>query len=75
MNFIASNSIPKAMTIDEIIAATNLDRSLQGLRAAIKLNRWDYDIVKLYKPIRDELTVMSQGLILRGTRIVMPRSL
>jgi hypothetical protein len=75
VNFIASNSIPKAMTIDEIIAATNLDRSLQGLRAAIKLNKWDCDIVKPYKPIKDELTVTSQGLVLRGTRIVMPRSL
>jgi transposase InsO family protein len=52
-----------------------LDRSLQGLRAAIKLNKWDCDIVKPYKPIKDELTVTSQGLILRGTRIVMPRSL
>jgi hypothetical protein len=75
VNFIASNSIPKAMTIDEIIAATNLDRSLQGLRAAIKLNKWDCDIVNPYKPIKDELTVTSQGLVLRGTRIVMPRSL
>ena len=52
-----------------------MDRSLQGLRAAIKLNKWDCDIVKPYKPIKDELTVTSQGLVLRGTRIVMPQSL
>ena len=60
------------MTMDEIITATNSDRSLQGLRAAIKINKWDYDIVKPYKQIKDELTVTSQGVVLRGTRIVIP---
>ena len=75
VNFIASNSIPKTMTMDEIITATNSDRSLQGLRAAIKINKWDYDIVKPYKKIKDELTVTSQGVVLCGTRIVIPQSL
>ena len=62
VNFIASTSIPKTMTMDEIITATNSDRSLQGLRAAIKINKWDCDIVKPYKQIKDELTVTSQGV-------------
>jgi hypothetical protein len=61
--------------MDEIVVATNLDRSLQGLPAAIKINKWDCDIGKPYKPIKDELTVTSQRLVLRGTRIVMPQSL
>ena len=74
VNFIASGNIPKTMTIEEIIAATNVDRPLQGLRA-IKINKWDCDIVNPYKPIKDELTVTSQGLVLRGTRIVVPQSL
>ena len=75
VNFIASNSIPKPMTMDEIITATNLDRSFQGLQAAIKINKWDYDIVTPYKKIKDELTVTSQRVVLRGNPIVIPQSL
>ena len=75
VNFKTSTSIPKTMTMDEIITATNSDRALQGLRAAIKIDKWDCDIVKPYKQIKDELTVTSQGIVLRGNRIVIPQSL
>ena len=75
VNFIASNSVPKTMTIEEIIQATDSDRVLKGVRAAIRLNQWHYDLVKPYKLIKDELTVTTKGLILRGTRIVIPRAL
>ena len=75
VNFIAYNSVPKAMTLEEIEIATNQDDTLKGLRAAIKLNKWHYDVVRPYKSIKDELTVTSKGVILRGSRIVMPKSL
>ncbi len=45
INFVASNSVPKAMTMQEIIVATDKDRVLQGVRAAIRINKWEYDIV------------------------------
>ena len=35
----------------------------------------DFDIVKPYKAIKDELTVTSKGIILRGPRIGFPQSL
>ena len=35
INFIVDSSVPKAMTLAEIINATNEDRTLKGLRAAI----------------------------------------
>ena len=75
LNFITSTSIPKTMTMDEIITATNSDRALQGLRAAIKIDKWDCDIVKPYKQIKEELTVTSHGIVLRGNHIVIPQSL
>jgi hypothetical protein len=31
------------MTLEEIQAATDSDKTLKGLRAAIKLNKWDYE--------------------------------
>ena len=75
VNFIEANSVPKAMTLDEIIQATNDDRVLRGVREAIKHNRRNYDIVKPYKPITDEVSVTTKGIILRGSKIVIPETL
>ena len=75
INFVVDSSIPKAMTLAEMIKATNKDPTLKGLRVAIRLNKWDSAVVKEYKHIKDELSISSHGLILRGTRIVVPHSL
>ena len=48
-NFIVDSIIPKAMTLAEIIKATNEDRTLKGLRATIRLNKRDSVVVKEYK--------------------------
>ena len=63
------------MTIEEIITATDADKVLRGVRDAIQENKWDNDIVKPFKAIKDELTITSQGIILRGPRIVIPQPL
>ena len=75
VNFITFNSVPKAITMEEIVTATDSDKVLREARAAIELNKWGFDIVKPYKAIKDELTVTSRGIILRGPRIVNPQSL
>ena len=36
------------MTLAEIQQATNNDQTMKGLRASIRLNQWDNDIVKPY---------------------------
>ena len=75
VNLLALAAVPKAMTIHEIQTATNTDKVLQGLRAAIRCNMWDSNLVKPYKNIKDELTVTTQNIILRGARIIIPESL
>ena len=75
INYLTRNCVPKAMTLEDIKTATDEDRTLKGLRAAVKLNEWHYDVVKPFKNIKDELTITSNGLILRGSRIVIPESL
>ena len=75
INYLTRNCVPKAMTLEDIKTATDEDRTLKGLRAAIKLNEWHYDIVKPFKNIKDELTITSNSLILCGSRIVIPESL
>ena len=75
INLIARCSVPKTLTLDEVETATDSDKTLRGVRAAIKLNKWHYDLVKAFKPVKDELTATSKGVVLRGTRIVLPQSL
>ena len=73
VNFIVLNSVPKAITIEEIIKATDEDQVLKGVQAAIKINNWYYDIVKPFKQVKDELSVTTKGIILRCSRIVIPK--
>ena len=75
INLIARCSVPKTLTLEEVETATNADKTLRGLRAAIKLNKWHYDTVKPFKTVKDELTVTRRGVVLRGSRIVLPQSL
>ena len=76
VNMITSHSVPKAMSLDEIASATNTGKALQALRAAIRTDRWQAsDRLKPYCAINDELTVGTKGIVLRGTRLVIPESL
>ena len=40
INYLTRNCVPKAMTLEDIKTATDEDRTLKGLRVAIKLNEW-----------------------------------
>ena len=75
MNILALSSVPKALTITEIQKATDADKSLRAVRAAMRHGRWDIDHLKSYKAVKDELTISSYNVILRGSRIVIPESL
>ena len=85
VNFIASHSTPKAMSLENIKRATKLDKTLQKLIEQIRRNKWvdmkdDSEVnvteLKLFSRVRDELTVSEDdGLILKGTRIVIPSEL
>ena len=75
VNFITQHSIPKAMTLEEIADATSEDHVLKGLRAAIKLSQWNSDALKPYRTFKDEFTIGKRNVILRGTKIVIPKSL
>ena len=63
------------MSMEQVIKASTDDREIKGLRAALKLNSWNMDIVKSFKSVKDELTIGPNNIILRGTRIVLPASL
>ena len=89
VNFLAQHAIPKAMTMNEIQDATVADKTLQMLIDIIEKNSWNNlnsnstasneinkDELKLFAKIRDELTVnASKNIILRGSRLIVPKSL
>ena len=64
------------LTIEEIKEATQQDRTLRALRAALKTGCWNMDYLKPYQQIKDEITIdHANNLFLRGTRIILPASL
>ena len=63
------------MTISDIQKVTDTDKTMQSLRAVIHRNTCNYDLVKPFQAIKDELIVAPQNFVLRGSRIVVPESL
>ena len=86
VNFLAYESIPKTVTLHEIVAATSTDIALQlplllyklaaGMMQRSMPTVIKYDMTESFDRVQNELTVMSDGsYLLRGTRLVIPRSL
>ncbi|KAL0183494.1 hypothetical protein M9458_019190, partial [Cirrhinus mrigala] len=86
VNFIIDNTVPKAMTLDEVRRETRKDSILQMVIKELKGKGWthlkqsmsDVEHAKLtaFHKLRHELTVnASQDIVLRGNRLVLPASL
>ena len=88
--FFTRHAIPRAMTLPEIQQATAADTTLQFLSNLITTGKWhlinSLDLqsnpnvqvsdLKAYQKIKTELTFNEHnGIILRGSRIVLPESL
>ena len=58
------HSAPKAMTLKEFENDTNEDTILKGLRTAIRCNHWETEIIKPYKPFKDEPKVSGNKTVL-----------
>ena len=68
-------ALPPAMTIQEIAEATSKDPELNVLRKRISHGgRLPKDLAS-YQRMFHELSVTTEGVILRDTRIVIPKSL
>jgi len=78
VNFIIDNSIPRAVTRDQLVKATAADAELRSLADAVKLG--DHKKVKNdatlrdYNSVFDQLTVSDDGIVLRRHQIVVPKS-
>ena len=76
VKYITINAIPKAMTIEEVQKETEKDETLQAVKQAIHTGDWTDKSLLPYKLASNELSVnLANGIVLRGSRIVMPKVL
>ena len=88
VNFIADETIPKALRREEVLEATLEDATLTAVKELQITNRWyrvdhpsafdlDVDIGALisFRKISRELSITSDGLILKKNKLVIPASL
>uniref|UniRef100_A0AAY5KA75 Gypsy retrotransposon integrase-like protein 1 n=1 Tax=Esox lucius TaxID=8010 RepID=A0AAY5KA75_ESOLU len=86
INFIIDNTVPKAMTLDEVRHETMKDPVLQTVIKELKGKAWTHlkqtmpdachAKLKAFHKLRHELTVnASQDIVLRGNRLILPTSL
>ena len=75
INYVTINAVPKTLTLEEIASATKADPILLQVQCFLNGAEWpDVPHLKPYKRVKDELCA-SNGVILRGSRIVMPGTL
>ena len=82
LNYLVHNSTPKSMTVDQVVNETAKDATLQAVIRAVITNNWqakddkvDMTAFHILFTCRAELSVHESGILLKGTRIVLPESL
>lgn len=77
VNLIAECSRPQAIRMEDIIEETSKDKDLQKLREWIVLKNQSSIPKEIlhYKKIANEICQTRNGILLRGQRILMPKSL
>lgn len=73
-NYVCSNAVPRAMTLEEIKHETRNDAEMQAVVKAVETGQWNVPDVQKYKKLKEELSVFN-GLVLRRNRIVIPFTL
>ena len=74
VRFVAQTATPKAMTTREVEEHSHHDKELSDVRQCILVGDWNNKETVQYFPVRGELCTKGK-VVLRGTRIVIPRSL
>ena len=83
IQYIMENSIPKAMTAEQVASETALDPTLSYVIDCISKGLWfsqtnanfDNKLFEILKLCKEELAVTPNKIILKGRQIVLPKSL
>jgi len=65
----------KTISIDQILTETNKDSELMLVKAAIYSQNFENKIIIKYKELRNELWVTSNGVLMKSSAIIIPKSL
>ncbi|XP_039150808.1 uncharacterized protein K02A2.6-like isoform X3 [Drosophila simulans] len=71
---VVQSSIPKSMTISEIAESSKRDEEIMDAIGCLENDSWKPDSSGSFYPFRNELSAVG-SLLLRGNRVVVPRSL
>ena len=74
VNYIYKKAVPKAMSLNGPREATAQDKTMLKLQQAIKTQHWNDTLLRPYKSIRSEFA-LRDGIILRGTHLIIPEAL
>ena len=74
VRFVARNAVPNAITIQEVERESDIDPELAAVRKCILTDSGWETVDVSYRSVRQELCVLGK-LVVRGTRLVIPRSL
>jgi hypothetical protein len=72
--FVAKTAVPKAMSMKEIERESENDPEIRNVRQCILTDKWENCPIASYRAVRSELTCLG-NIVIRGTRIVIPKSL
>ena len=76
INYVCTASVPKAVAVQDVVAATAEDPVLVKVIQCMQDGKWyQHDGLAPYEKLCGELSVTEGGVLLRGNRIVVPRSL
>ncbi len=78
-------AVSKAMTLEETISATQANPTLQAVKTCLQSGKWNtakhvfpsagHRELSSFEKLKTELTETCTGLLVRGTRIVIPQTL
>ena len=78
VNYLSYNSVPKAMTLEDIKKETLKDRTLQSVIQSLESGKWNKTLDPTYDTLKRcaaELSVTDTGILLKGRKIVLPFTL
>ncbi len=78
VNWVAMSAIPRAITMDMLVAETKQDDEIQELIGHINRGSKARQLPKsleVYRRVYDELSVTCSGVVLRGARVLVPSGL
>ena len=81
IKFIENHAVPKSMALEEIAAETSTNSELQAVIKPVQTGHWyekndpNCRYVTAYHKLKDELSITNNSILLRDTRIIIPKSL